>query len=192
MLGAIDGDRRTRFAAGTEVHESSAGKYRERHANNDQLEESHSTIINGRNAVRRDDLFFAQRPDRIQRGRTPRRQQARRAGDDGEGADHAGVGDRIHGLDADQQALQSEADAQRQQQPDRQAAADQPGAVAGNQPEHVALRRADGQADADFAAPHADQVREHTVAADAGKRERERAKHDQQVAGHLLLVAALV
>ena len=49
------------------------------------------------------------------------------------------------------------------------------------------LRRADGEADADLAPAHADQIRQHAVAADAGQRQRQRAEDDQQIAGQLLL-----
>ena len=71
--------------------------------------------------------------------------------------------------------------------PSDQAGADQLCAAAGDQPEHVRARRADGEPNADLAAAQADQVGEHAVAADAGERERQRAEHHQQVGGELLL-----
>ena len=80
-----------------------------------------------------------------------------------------------------------DADANRQQQPDDHADADQAGAAAGDQAEDVALRRADREADADLTAAHADQIRQHAVTADAGQRQRQHAEHHEQVAGQLLL-----
>ena len=56
-----------------------------------------------------------------------------------------------------------------------------------DQLEDLSARRADRQPNADLPPAEADEIGQHAVAANAGEQERERAEHDQQVAGEFLL-----
>jgi hypothetical protein len=69
---------------------------------------------------------------------------------------------------------------ERDRQADGDAAERQPQAARDHEAEHGRPIGADGHADADLARALADQVRQHAVNADCGKRERERREQTEQ------------
>src|SRR5581483_8528376 len=124
--------------------------------------------------------FGAESDVRVDAGGAAGREPGGEEGDEGEGQGEAEVGEGIEGADAEEHAAEEPGQGQSEEEAD---ADPQPGkaeSIADDEPEDVALPRAERHADSDLARPLDHAVADHAVDAERGEDERGRREDSEE------------